>query len=402
MKFNAKTILRFLINHYKEVKKLFNYTKESKLITDGDLHSLKIDQLLTQFIDYSILIPIGDDQYRFKQQYSNFLAFLVEETALVLPEQLSKYHESLTQLFKRLKNTADHHHITTITRSLEKEIFDFLSDVEENTFALEREADKLRNTSRNQINYDKRTKQASYLIDKHVKPLVHILSQDRDEAIICIIRAIIDYTGKKRWYALNENEDENEAKPYASVEQPFRYAEAQLKEHSTRHINSTLPLLERIKESNAVNKGLKFLRDCYKKGAPEEKYKDAIPKLISKVNNRAIRDDYELLAKNVLQNFVEEAPVFIQEPEEVVFPWYFQEGFYQQKLLESLPIDDFFCWCVETLQQEEKEPVTLHKFFKIANLLFNSQCITDFKAEKKTLQLADTPIIVPILNLRKR
>ncbi len=95
-----ETILRFLTNHYEDVKKLFNYTKESKLITDGDLHNLEIAHRLRQFIDYSILIPIGDDQYRFKQQYRNFLAFLAEETALVLPEQLGKYHKSLTQLFK--------------------------------------------------------------------------------------------------------------------------------------------------------------------------------------------------------------------------------------------------------------------------------------------------------------
>lgn len=396
MRHSPTSILHFLANHYTALNELFNTSKTSRIVDDAQLRQHGLYDLKSKLVDYKIIRPLQDqNQYRFEERYFDFLSFLTSDFSLDLPDQLAKYQQSLQGLFSTLEQAEDHENITFVTERLIEEIARFLSHLEDNTAALEQEVDLLRNAQKKQDNYFQQVKKASYLIGTFLEPLNLILDQHED-AIIHTIRRMAHFTHQRLLSAL----DGYEAAPYAALHSHLRMAEDEVQYHLSKLVDSLLPLLDQIKVGNQILKGLKILRDDYSKGR-DELFTPFLPQLHDKRGRKSpYKYSFELAAENKIEEFIQQKPVLIHPTTTPSTTWYFRRAFYQQKLAESLPIDDFFTWCFKTLQQEEKNPVDLHKFFKIASLLFQKNLTTTSFPTHKTLQLDDTHITIPHIKVQ--
>ena len=397
MRHSPVSILHFLANHYESIKQLFDYAKTSRMIPEEKLEQFGLKELRTKLIAYKILRPIGEEGYRFEERYFDFLSFLTSDFSLDLPAQLAKYKHSLTALFAQLQQTKEPEEVRFITQKIIAEIASFLVHLEENTLALVEEVDKLRNVRRLEMSYTERNKKSVYLITNFLDPLNLILDQHED-AIIHLVRSITQYAYDQYLGAL----DTYEGAPYELLHSHLLIVEEELRKHLTILVDSLLPLLDQMKVAGPIIKGLKLFRNYYRKG--EDASYEAFLPLLHDTNPRhaPLRYDYELAAENILEEFTKKAPLVIHSVDQTTDIWYFHEKFYRKKLLESLPINNFFGWCLTTLAQEEKGDVDLHKFFKMANLLFKNKFDTIFIPKKLNLQLADGSLIVPHLNINKK
>lgn len=396
MRHSPVSILHFLANHYESLKQLFDYAKKSRIIAEEKLDQFGLKDLRSKLMAYKVLRPIGEGNYRFEERYFDFFSFLTSDFSLDLPAQLAKYKHSLTTLFAQLQQTKDTEEVRFISEKIIAEVASFLVHLEENTLALVEEVDKLRNMRRLEMNYTEQVKKAVYLITNFLEPLNLILDQHED-AIIHLVRSIIQYSYDEYLNAL----DTYEGGPYELLHSHLLIVEEELQKHLTILVDSLLPLLDQMKVAGPIIKGLKLFRNYYSKGK-DEKYQAFLP-LLHDTNPKhsPIRYDYELTTENVLQEFSKKEPLVIYSLDEVPDMWYFREDFYKKKLLESLPLDNFFHWCLTTLSQEEEE-VDYHKFFKMANLLFKNKFTTVFLPNKITLKLADGSLTVPHLNINKK
>lgn len=394
MRHSPTTILHFLANHYTALNGLFNSSKISRIVGDEQLHQHGLYDLKSKLLDYKMLrlLPSGD--YRFEERYFDFLSFLISDFSLDLPDQLAKYKQSLQGLFDKLQQAQAHHDISFISERLIEEVMRFLSHLEDNTAALEQEVDNLRNAQKQHYNYTQQVKKASYLIGTFLQPLNLILDQHED-AIIHIIRRMAHFSHKKLLTAL----DSYEAAPYASLHSHLRMAENEVQHHLSKLVDALLPLLDQIKVGNQILKGLKFLRDDYSQGK-DARFTPFLPKLHDKRGRKTpYKYSFELAAEDKIEEFIKRRPLIIHPTATPTPTWYFRRAFYQQKLAESLPIDNFFMWCYQTLQKEETAPVDLHKFFKIASLLFQKNLETTSLPASTTLQLDDTQLTIPHIKI---
>ena len=394
MRHSPISILHFLANHYTRLQKLVDHAKKSRLLEEEAFERLSLKEIKSKLLDYKIVLPLPDGQYRLEERYLAFLNFLTSDFSLDLPEQLAKYNHAFHALFEKLKRATDQETIRMVSDKLITELVRFLTHLSENTAALTAEVDALRNRPRDHIGYTAQTKKAVYLITHFLEPLNLILEQ-HDEAIIVRVREMITYAHDKALHAL----DGYEATPYIQLHAHLRMTEAGIQAHLFTLVHALLPLLEQIKVGNEIIKGLKLLRDYHNKGQ-DDKYTNFLPLLHDRnPRHQVLRPDFETLAENVLALAAQKKPVLIQAVEETPYVWYFREGFYQQKLRESLPVENFFPWCLETLKQEETGPIDAAMFFKMASLLFKSEFNTQFTPERVQLKIAGSQLTVPHLRI---
>ncbi|MEM7362001.1 MAG: hypothetical protein AAF335_03240 [Bacteroidota bacterium] len=397
MRHSPVSILNFLANHYESLKQLFEYAKTSRMIEEEKISQLGLKELRSKLINYKILRPAGEGKYRFEERYFDFFSFLASDFSLDLPAQLAKYKHSLTTLFAQLKESKETEEVHFIAQKIIAEVASFLVHLEENTLALIEEVDKLRNMRRLEMNYTEQVKKSVYLITHFLEPLNLILDQ-HEEAIIQLVRSMIQYAYDQYLEAL----DSHEGAPYELLHSHLLIVEEELQKHLNTLVDSLLPLLNQIKVGGPIIKGLKLFRDHYGKGE-DARFEKFLP-LLHDTNPRhsPVRYDLELAAENILEEFAKKAPLLIHSVEQRTDIWYFHESFYKKKLLESLPIENFFQWCLTTLAQEEKGAINFHKFFKMANLLFRNRFKTVSIPNKIKLQLADGSLTVPHLNIHKK
>ncbi|MEM1007992.1 MAG: hypothetical protein AAGJ35_03220 [Myxococcota bacterium] len=397
MRYSPQTILRFLAEHYEVIKKLYDSSKKNRIITQQQIDQFNINHLITKLTDYKILRGLPNHEYHLEERYRDFIAFLISDFSLDLPAQLAKYQQSLDALFLQLQQASDLEQIILIAQKISEELAAFLAHLADNTQALVQEVDQLRNASKQHISYKQQVHKAVHLITTFLEPLNRILDTHED-AIIQIIRRMIAYTYDKSLHAL----DVHEETPYNELHRHQHIAEAQVQKHNNILVDNLLPLLEQIKVSNAILQGLKHLRDAYNKGQ-DDRYQHLLPKLHDKnQRNSPIKYTYDLAAEDAIEAFLQEKQTLIRPTTQPVESlWYFREGFYQQKLIDSLPVDNFFLWCHQTLQQQEKTDIDLHKFFKMASLLFKNQFKTNLIQARQSIQLANAHITVPHINLQQ-
>lgn len=394
MRYSPQTILHFLANHYEALKKLYDSCKSSPILPPERLEQLGLDHLTIRLTDYKILRPLPNREYRFEERYIDFFAFLVSDFSLDLPDQLAKYQQSLAALFLKLQQATTEEEIRFIIQKIIQELNNFLAHLEDNTQALTQEVDHLRNVKRENITYTQQVKKAVYLIENFLEPLNLILTT-HEEGIMQLIRSMIPYAHEKLLHTL----DIHQAAPYTDLHTNLRIAEVEVQNHLSLLIDTLMPLLEQIKVGGPVLRGLKLLRDYYGQGQ-DEKYEHFLPKLHDKKpRNSPFKYNYELAAEDALESYLQEKLALVYKTTPPKNVWYFRESYYQKKLAESLPIENFFLWCYETLREEENS-VDLHKFFKMTSLLFEQELKTTFKPEKQIVQLSNARVTAPYINVK--
>ena len=103
---------------------------------------------------------------------------------------------------------------------------------------------------------------------------------------------------------------------------------------------------------------------------------------------------------NILGVVIEEA--IIEEDTAVEERWLFNKSRYKKKLIEKLPLDNFFDWCNEQLLLEKAE-ITNEKVFAMTGLLFEEDLEIGFSAQSEILKIKTKTanLNVPILKISK-
>ena len=102
------------------------------------------------------------------------------------------------------------------------------------------------------------------------------------------------------------------------------------------------------------------------------------------------------------EQFEKEEIVFIQETIQDRYFWRFDRKKYKAKLIDSLPIDDFFTWCADTLKIE-KDNFRLNEYFMLTSLLFEEDCqvVSRLPLENSSIITQQGVLQVPKISIEK-
>jgi hypothetical protein len=137
-----------------------------------------------------------------------------------------------------------------------------------------------------------------------------------------------------------------------------------------------------------------------KRGKIEQKV--ILSELKSKRSRNVYAKSFELSAKNVFEILKKREPVNLSNSQliEQQDLWIFDKETYKEKLLQALPIDNFFEWCYDTLNKEVQENINSEKFYYISSLLFEKEIQAEFLvADKFEIDLADYILKVPHIKI---
>ena len=105
MKAEPKTILRFLLEHYDVIAELFETQSKEGIIAYEVLNQIVAkheSDIRTQLVEYKILSPVNDN-YEIRTVYYNLIEFILSEFKPMLPETIEKYHTSIAELFRKIR-----------------------------------------------------------------------------------------------------------------------------------------------------------------------------------------------------------------------------------------------------------------------------------------------------------
>jgi hypothetical protein len=394
LKAEPKTILNFLSAHFDALKEIYELHKESELIKHealaAVLHEHKAD-ISNQLTEYKILKKVGDD-FQLRDVYLNLFEFILNEFRLLLPETIAKYEQSIGVLFKKIREgiNKDNQILGQRIADLYNEIKELNEAVEKNTIRLLAETRELKSNVE-KIDYQEKVRKASFWIDFYIKPLNNILDINHSDSITNKLFDISEYVNIKR---LNFH-DERLRMQFEKLYQLLVQVNDEMLRQNKLLTNELLPLIERIRTENLILTGfIEFLK------VP---YKSPVPKVFKSERYYVYSNDMYLNAKEYLEQFAIESVIIMDEPNLVESEkWVFNKEYYQQKLVQNLPMNNFFEWVGLTLKSEYKT-IDTDKFFAVAGLLFDEGIILEIDEDKDKQLIKTTNMIlrVPVIKLNK-
>jgi hypothetical protein len=79
--------------------------------------------------------------------------------------------------------------------------------------------------------------------------------------------------------------------------------------------------------------------------------------------------------------------------------WIFNKQKYKNRLLKSLPIENFYTWIYEELENE-LNIVESKNFFDLSKLIFDNDIDIEYKNKRIDINLSDKVIDVPTIEIR--
>src|SRR6218665_1877935 len=148
MKAEPKTILRFLLEHYDVIAELYETQSNEGIIAYEVLNQVVAkheSDIRPQLLDYKILSPVNDN-YEIRTVYYNLIEFILSEFKPMLPETIEKYHTSIAELFRKIRENINGDKVTLSQRlnDLAIEVRSFYEMVERNTMSLLQETRELK------------------------------------------------------------------------------------------------------------------------------------------------------------------------------------------------------------------------------------------------------------------
>lgn len=382
-------ILAFVSNFFNEIKVIYKLEKEYGSIVYSQLKTIfDRDSTIDKLFEYEILEEMVDESIKIKEVWYTLIESLLDETSLDMPEQISKYHLSLTELYTKLKSSKSKNEVIEYTKSLDKEISKFESQLKRNIKKLIEETRYIKVNS-DKLNYKQKMKKASELSSLYLEPF-NIIMQNHSDSLMSIIADISEEANKQRFL----NTDIIVQRLYTKVYTAFCRVEHEVQNNNRLLINEVGPLLERIKSESVLLSGFSlFLRN-------NKKY--AVPKLLQKTNNKVYFKDAIWDAKDIWDGYYEiQEDVVMQSIETVKKEWMYDETKYLKKLEEALPVNNFYNWIYTELTQE-LEIVDSKMFLQLSKLIHNRKIeaiYSDNKREK--IRLEDKIMNVPIVGIKK-
>jgi hypothetical protein len=360
IKAEPKSILYFIWNYFDTVRDLFDVQCKEGVIRKETLESIigkGGKDIKSQLIEYKILRNINDD-FELRDTYYKLIEFLLFEFRPLLPEEIEKFGIAISELFRKIVEGVDDDKniLTERLRALSSQIKEFADSVEKNSIRLLNETRDLKSNV-NRIDYREKIQKASFWIQYYIIPLNAILDVNHSESITNKLSEISGFANRRRLLFKDEGIRQFFEKLYFQLIQ----VNDDLLRQSKILTNELLPLIERIKTESFIITGcIEFLRNPEKK-EPPRLFKT---KKTSPYSTRAYLD-----TKEYFEQFEKEAEAIIVEDDQQFQKWVFNKKLYKGKLLNSLPVTDFFEWCSSQLR-EEKDEITNDKVLALASLLF--------------------------------
>ncbi|MBA3707039.1 MAG: hypothetical protein H0W84_14385 [Bacteroidetes bacterium] len=393
MKAEPKSILRFLLEHYDIIAELFETQSNEGVIAFETLNRVikKHDtDIRSQLLDYKILSPVNDN-YEIRTVYYNLIEFILSEFKPMLPETIEKYHVSISELFRKIRENINGDKVTLSQRlnDLAIEIRSFYEMVERNTASLLHETRELKANVK-KIGYREKIVRASRWIDEYILPLNKILDINHAASIANKLYDVSEYSNK---YRLNFD-DENTRIQFEKLYFQLIQVNDNLLKQSKILTNELLPLIERIRTESIILTGwITYLKNPYKQKSP---------KILKRKEVSVYSKSTFFNAAELFEQFKNDVDVYFEEETNDAEKWIFDKVYYTEKLKANLPVDNFFKWCNNTLKADYKK-VEIEKFFALTTLAFDEDIERDFgkKPEFDKIKINDLIVTVPKITINQ-
>lgn len=394
MKAEPKTILRFLLEHYDVIAELFETQSKEGIIKYEVLNQLVAkheSDIRPQLIEYKILSPVNDN-YEIRTVYYNLIEFVLSEFKPMLPETIEKYHTSIAELFRKIRENINGDKVTLSQRlnDLAIEVRSFYEMVERNTQSLLQETRELKANVK-KIDYREKIVRASRWIDEYIIPLNKILDINHSTSVANKLYEISEYSNK---YRLNFD-DENARIQFEKLYFQLIQVNDNLLRQSKILTNELLPLIERIRTESIILTGwITYLKNPYKRKAP---------RLLKRKEISVYSKDTFYNASEIFEQFKNETDVYFEEEENESEKWIFDKEHYTKKLKDNLPVHNFFNWCNKTLKEDYKK-VEIEKFFALTTLAFDEDIEREYgaKPEFDKIKINDLTLTVPKVTINQQ
>lgn len=397
IKAEPRTILHFIWNHFDLVRDLFEIQTKDDLIRKETLalicekHESDIRQKL---LDYKIIRSVNDD-FEFQTIYFNLIEFLLFEFRPLLPEEIEKYRVVISDLFRKIQDDirGDKNLLLDRIRAISNQIKEFSDSVEKSTIRLLNETRDLK-ANVEKIEQIEKIQRATHWIENYIAPLNTILDNNHSESISNKLLDISEYVNQKRL----DFPDEGIRRQFEKLYFQLAQTTPDLVRQSKILTNELLPLMERIRTEFSIISGwIEFLQaELFRRP-----HVIPTPKLMKAERGFIYSDTFYLNTKEYFEQFANTGDIFIEEGQIEVSRWLFNKDAYKDRLIDSLPIEDFFIWCQDILSQEDN-PIKNEKYFALISLLFEDDLIVGFDpiGNTTTIKTESSIFDVPKLSVK--
>lgn len=393
MKAEPRTILRFLLEYFDIINELYETQSKGGVIPYETLNlitSKHNTDIKSQMIDYKILSSVNDN-YEIRTVYYNLIEFILSEFKPLLPETIEKYHVSISELFRKIKENINGDKVILNQRltELANEIRTFYEMVEKNTISLLNETRELKANVK-KIDYREKIVRASRWIDEYIIPLNKILDINHSASIANKLYDISEYSNK---YRLN-CDDESTRVLFEKLYFQLIQVNDNLLRQSKILTTELLPLIERIRTESIILTGwITFLKNPYKQ---------KVPQMFESKRTNIYSNNTFFNASEIFEQFKNETDIYFEDEINTEEKWIFDKEFFTNKLKSNLPVNDFFKWCNKTLKEEYKK-VEIEKFFALTTLAFDEDIERDFgkTPEFDKIKINDLTLTVPKITINK-
>lgn len=385
---DPKRILGFLKEYFDEIKTIYKLNKQNGFILSEEIETIfdNSNILIDNLIEYEIIEQRIDDTFILNETYGSFISFLLDDFSLDMPEQIEKYHKSLDSLYRKLKSATTKNEIIQTIEALNNEIGKFENQLQKNISKLIKETKYIK-ANNQKLDYPKKLQKASELTITYVQPL-NIILQNHSESILYIIDNIIDESSQQRF----NNKDENLKRIYTKLYNSYDKTKSEILNKNRLLSSEVIPLLDRIKSGSDILTGcINFLND-------NNSY--TVPTLLDKQRDITYSTNAEYEAQNIWEGYTDiDEDIIINETKPLEDVWIFNKQKYKNRLLKSLPIENFYIWIYEELENE-LNIVESKNFFDLSKLIFDNDINVEYKNKRIEINLSDKVIDVPTIEIR--
>ncbi len=391
-----KTVLNFLSDKFDFMLELIALNKHDAIIQDEKLMKLCQKENIDwrKLIDYKIIRELQQGDYELRKPVEIFINYISEDYKLDLPENIRKYFNSIEEIYEKLLGEDNLQSLQRLISGMIDEVQHFIETIESNTRSLLNESKELKANVR-KIEYVEKIKKATYFIDFYIVPLNKILDANHTGSVIYKLSLVREQANKDR---IN-HPDFAIRSLYEKLYNQVISANVELVKNSKVLTKELLPLLERIKTESQILAGfMEFLK--------KPNYYDT-PELLKRTRQATYDPDAYFAAKDIWDQLVKQDDVFVNmtdAQQQLELPWVFDRVKYKKIITQSLPINNYFQWSNNLMQDEiTTQNFDFDKFFAMSALIFDDDYDVQFDAsERLEVKFKDLTLDVPHLNIDRK
>ncbi len=413
MRASGQTTANFFAENFSFLEELFKYSKPDNFFIDNEVlinrclierekNGRSVD--VQKLEDYKIVKLLQNGDYELNKKFTDFISFLSSDFRLDLPSSIEKYRFPIEKNFLlithdnyTLNSQKSTNQIISLVNEIMNDVQEFELQIDENTFQLFTESTEL-SANKKDISYTHQIEKATELIESYIQPINDILNKEQSDSFIKKLISIADFAGIQKF----ENEDIGIRKQFERLYQSVRNAKESILKNSSIMAKDVSPLIDRLRTDSAILRGSEIVLMNAKRGT----FDDVVTfyKVKGKKSRIKYAIDFQFSAESILANIRKQEDVNFSESEVSTEenPWVFSEQRYKQKLLNDLPINNFFYWCYKTIK-EESIKIDSRTFYHLSSLLFLNDFDVFFQKDSRSqIILSDYKLDVPQVKLTRK